>query len=454
MKENQRSIWNECDDTRHTSLCIPTRRKNIYSIKKMDSLQNRGNTQQMNHAILQKNINISKYHSDIDDDWTESSDNTNYRLYDPKIQKIMIFNKFQSASYQPADFLQLISSDVSKNLISTKNYEVIMALAKKFPGKLTSFFGFESRLTTDNSTSDFLFAISSNGGEKEQLMEFFQNKENSFLNKNIWTQIYNFTVEWLNPQSIVSRNVLGIWLEFDTSENNFSNMIPSVYMHTTNINSKSEFRWLTTKALPLLLGNNLNEKITKKLMECFCKLPKNSAVFQVGAMLSRGVDGVRIVIKRIDVDEILPYLQSIGWNDDSNKLGDLLEELKKYVNRFVLHLHVTENVHLKIGLECSFYQDEPDQEKKWNNLFKFLQSKGLCIAEKYDALMDFPGVMLKDSESVFNFDEYSPISVLQKNPSQSALYRFISHVKINYTPNQPVDAKAYCGVRLLGSDST
>jgi len=68
------------------------------------------------------------------------------------------------------DYLHSVESHIPKELVSSKNFTEIRDLADHFTGGITSFFGFESRLSDSKARSDYLFAVSSMKGEREANM--------------------------------------------------------------------------------------------------------------------------------------------------------------------------------------------------------------------------------------------------------------------------------------------
>jgi len=154
----------------------------------------------------------------------------------------------------------------------------------------------------------------------------------------------------------------------------------------------------------------------------------------------------------MEPNQIIPYLNSIGWSDDTNGLSTLLDELEKYVTRIVLHISVGEKIDNKIGIECSFYPDLYNQETRWSDFLAFLTEKGLCLSEKKSALLGFPGVEQEDMNNDFDLKTYMTAVKIPDNNFSSALVRYISHVKLSYEPNYPLEAKVYSGVRLFGSE--
>jgi hypothetical protein len=82
-------------------------------------------------------------------------------------------------------------------------------------------------------------------------------------------------------------------------------------------------------------------------------------------------------------------------------------------------------------------------------------TKGICLPEKRDALLQYPGVEHPDDFSGGVMKPFVSISQHLDNIfSGSPLVRYISHVKIVYLPGRPLEAKAYPAVRLFEPSST
>ena len=375
----------------------------------------------------------------------------------PNNNKFGTSKMFKSISeFHPYDYLNLIEPHMPKELLSKKNYSEIKNVANYFKHNLTSFFGFETKLNSADARSDYLFAISSKKGERESLVNIIKNNHlpESFRNQPEWQQVGNFAESWANPKSVLYNNVLGMWFEFDTSGSPSEIPLPGVFIHTIPIkyNSKSsEYRWFIETAIPMLIGRHLSTKIERKIQDCIQKMPPNASLYQVGTMLPRETDNIRLVLKRMHPNQILPYLKAVGWSDDNEELSSLLKELEKQVNRIVLHISVGEQVDSKIGIECSFYPGFNDKEKGWSAFLEYLIEKGLCLSEKQSALLNFPGLQQENINNDFDLKSYMPSVMITDENFSSALVRFISHVKIVYKPNHPLDAKAYYGVRHFGS---
>jgi len=377
----------------------------------------------------------------------------------PKQREFIELTKnYSSRNLEPTDYLHLIESHLPKELISPQNFIEIKALASNFSGNLTSFQIFESRLNSYKTKADYCFAISYKNEERETLLNLIKNNSlpKHLLEQSEWKQVGNFVKSWADQKSILYDNVLGIWFEFDTASSISDTPIPSIFIQPNSSyaisgDAASQHIWITKSALPLLLGRPLSKRVEKKVIECIKKLPLESSVFQVGTMLSRKDDEIRLVIKRIRIDQILPYLNSIGWIDDEKQgLTSLLEEIKNKATRIVLHISVGEKVNQKVGIECSFSPDRYHREQGWKNLLDYLREKDLCNQEKYSAILQFPGIEPQYQDEYFNSQKCIPSVMISEKTYSHALIRYISHIKLVYEHNKKIEAKAYSAVRLVG----
>ena len=430
--------------------CASMCEKGIYYFNQLNA-KNGVNKNLTEKFITLKNLDkpITGEELNLEDDL--STINKNFEetvLFKPAIDEI----------FHPSDYLASVAPHVSEELISSQNFADIKNLAQQLTGNLTSFFGFESRLTSKNAKSDYLIAVSSQKGEREALLNIIKNKElpDAFLNRKEWKNIGNLIEKWADPTSILYNSVLGLWLEFDIHERNSEIPVPSIFLQTIPLRIDSaedieKCRWVTEIALPKLIGQKVSEKLENKFFDALKKLPKKASVFHVASMLSRNSEGLRLVIKRINPDDIVPYLESLGWKDEDDGLKNLIDELKKYSNCIRLHLSLSDNVDSKVGLECFNSPDQYHKVKGWEEFFNHLVEKGACLPSLKSALLNFPGVTLEDQSSEFSFESYQPSVKLPDNDFSKAIVRYISHIKINYKPGKPIVAKAYTGVRLFGS---
>lgn len=358
-----------------------------------------------------------------------------------------------------AQYLSSIECSIPHRLISAQNYCEMKKLASNFPEAISSFFGFESRLSSSEAQADYLFAVSSLRNEREKLAALIKKKTfpEEYLATPEWQNVGKFVLEWASPESVLYQKILGMWFEFDMVDNPSVIPIPCIFLHTIPLRRTSEehIKWLTQLALPLISGKKLPETIEQNVRHAIKLLPKEAVIMDAGVMLSRPALGVRFIIAKIRPNHIIPYLKKIGWPEKNNHLSNLLRELKRHVTRIVLHITLTEQgIDQKIGIECSFTSDRYHLETRWVSFFDYLVNRGFCVPEKKDALLQFMGIEQEDVKRNFDTSIYKPTVKIQDDDFSSALVRYISHVKLVYGPDQKISAKAYPGVRLFGASYT
>jgi len=342
------------------------------------------------------------------------------------------------------------------NLVSEDNFKEILNIARLFPGNLTSFLGFECRLGDSNARTDWAFAISGLNGDRFVLENLLKNGflPDRLLEKSEWYQIKEFAKAWADSESILYDKVQCFWLEFDMPKNGPDVPIPCVFFGPTklpkglSVNDYKNYEWLTKIALPILRGQPLTKGIETNLKKCIEQIPKNSTLFQIGTLLSRSDNGVRIYINRLQPKKIIPYLNSIGWFDETGEFSKLINEIKDKADRFVVSFDVNDDgIGSKVGIELSFSSKKFQKETRWNKLLDYLVKKDLCLTKKRDALANYQGSEAGNTDKIIE-----PLKAASGNLKKiftSAIVRYISHIKIVYDSGEILEAKAYPAVRLF-----
>jgi len=358
-------------------------------------------------------------------------------------------------------YLSSVESNIPDVLISAQNFTEMKKLASHLTGGITSFFGFESHLNSSDARADFLFAVSSKRGEREALAQVFTNGSlpKEFRSMKEWQNVGKLAAAWADPSSVLYDKVIGLWFEFDTAVSSETS-VPSIFIQIPSIRIDApediqKCSWLTQIALPLLTGQPLSEKMEHRFIHALQQLPKGASVLHVASMLSRAANGLRLIIYKINPKDIVPYLKSLGWSDNKNEFTTLIKEIERVASRIVLHINITENgIDQKIGLECAYHPDQYNLETRWEVFFDYLIEKNACLPEKKALLLDFLGVEQDDATQEFDLTSYQTAVRIQQNDFSAALVRYISHIKICYKPNHPIEAKVYPGVRLFGQTKT
>ncbi len=345
---------------------------------------------------------------------------------------------------------------VPKELLSKENFDKIQLVSKLFPGNLTTFLGFETRLGEQKNIADFAFAISGVGKDRKILLKMLEEEQHkqNLLKHSEWNQIKSFVDAWADPNSELNDKVQCFWLEFDMPNDELKETpIPSVFFGPSK--NSDNYEWLTNTAIPLLKGKKVPVEITNLIHDCINKIPVNSKLFQIGTMLSRKSNAIRLHINKINPEQIIPYLKEIGYNYDTKELKNLINDLENLADRFVISFDITEEgIRDKIGIELSFTDDKFQNEGRWEHLMDYLVKKNACIPQKRNALLTYQGSETEDNFSgalmkpIYSATDYSD------DLSKSNVVRYINHIKLVYRPGEKLIAKAYPAVRLFEKKTT
>jgi hypothetical protein len=359
------------------------------------------------------------------------------------------------------EYLRPVAASVPPELISPSAFSDINSVARVLPATLAyNTLGFECRLGEKAPRADFsVLATASCGRNSLAGLHPTSTLLARLMTDPIWRRVDEFAVCWADPSSPLYHAVDNVWLEFDVDGVAPAIPIPSVFFglqpsgqegargvaYESNLDG-----YITTieTVIQLLSGYELAPRKLETLSDCFRELSSVEHVFQVGLMLSRGAEAVRLCIKNLrSVEGIVEYLAGVGWPcSEANVLG-VLEPIACLVDRVCLDIDVGESVHHKIGLECYFDGNrQPKTEPRWGVFLDSLVRDGLCMADKRDALLAYPGYVDENAEGIPWPRALRRASHLLGGRSLSTFIRSLHHVKVVYQPGEGLEAKAYLAV--------
>jgi hypothetical protein len=349
-------------------------------------------------------------------------------------------------------YLELIKPYIPSQLISSDNWSNISEIARILPSAITSFFGFECRLGVEEAHADFLIcADAAEAGRKILAGNNYSIELPDFLMAHpVWSNIHNLGTAWDTDTSPLYDKVRDVWLEFDIEGPPANIPIPSCFfgpepIYSTKSVNPQPHQWVTQTALKLLLNRCLPSQIESQLFNCFDLLPREAYVFQIGVMLARKSDLVRICIRNISSEQIIEYLTQLNWPGSISDLKTILAQLSSLVERIDLDLDVGEVILPKIGLEC-YLSRQPKLEPRWQLLLDYLVETGLCIPGKRDALDAYPGYIREKTNRELWPTHLLKLSNFLGPQYERVFFRGLNHIKIVYQPDKPVEAKAYLSV--------
>lgn len=355
------------------------------------------------------------------------------------------------------DYLKVLRPKISEQLISTKNWSNINSVARFLPSGITSFFGFECRLGIKEARADFLICADTNGAGRQILANndnYLIKLPELLLSDPIWNNIHKFSKDWNRETSPLYERVNNVWLEFDVDRAVTDIPLPSCFfgpepIHSTSSSSNLSHpqRWITQNALKLLIDRDISPQVESQLFKCIDLLPSEAFVFQIGVMLSRKSDLIRICLRNITPQEILEYLRKIDWKGSFEQLELLLNQISDLTQRIDLDIDVGENVKSKIGLEC-YLNRQPKFEPRWKNFLDYLVEKQLCLSEKRDSLLAYPGyIRQKDYRDLWP-GNLLKLSQILGTEYERIFFTGLHHIKITYQESKILEAKGYLYARL------
>jgi hypothetical protein len=358
------------------------------------------------------------------------------------------------------EYLRPVAATVPPQLISPSAFSDIDGVARVLPATLAyNTFGFECRLAEMAPRADFsVLAGASCGRESLAGLHPTSTLPARLMTDPIWRRVADFAVQWADPSSPLYRAVDNVWLEFDVDGAPPVIPIPSVFLAPRPSGQEGAKGvayepdldgYITTieTVIQLLSGNELAPRKLETLSDCFRALSSVEHVFQVGLMLSRGAEAVRLCINLRSVEGIVEYLAGVGWPCSEADVLGVLEPIASLVDYVCLDIDVGETVHHKIGLECYFDGiKQPRTEPRWGVFLDSLVRDGLCTADKRDALLSYPGYVDENAEGIPWPAALRRASHLLGGRSLSTFIRSLHHVKIVYQPGERLEAKAYLAV--------
>ncbi|HYW22397.1 MAG TPA: hypothetical protein VE956_24430 [Nodularia sp. (in: cyanobacteria)] len=354
--------------------------------------------------------------------------------------------------------------------------------------------GFECRLSANATQVDLQQCIVRNEQELDLLQEFIKvaisTCEEMAYPK--WLRLRDFLAEWRSSLESIPE----IWLEFDVDKNyvtppptpprkrggeirqgfgdqNYGTLPPNAHSKRggeikqgfvsiqpdlissfvlplpaiffglpQEVSPAVETYGIAAQSLNLLLGNLGCSGWEDNLYGCFAACPDGAFVSHIGVMLSRNSPALRVNVKRLQPNLLIPYLQQIAWPGETVKVAELMAELFALVDRITVCLDVGNQIYPQIGLECILL-NQPDSESRWAIFLDNLVARGLCEPEKREVLLNWPGQINPINCPAPWPDDLIAASVLLPRERFTVFERRLSHIKIVSQPQSPLVAKAY-----------
>jgi hypothetical protein len=324
----------------------------------------------------------------------------------------------------------------------------IHAVGQALPSALSEFFGFECRLGDERPAADFLVCVKAEEGGRAVLAGAAAVElPPILLSDTVWSRLRRFAERWAEADSLFDRHVRNLWLEFDLETPPAGAPIPSVFFGTESLRAGASGvpEWLG-ETLTTLRGGAPSPKLVTSIERALAALPEGAWVFQVGSMLARPVDMVRLCIRGLSASGTLQYLSALGWPGLPAEAEALVGEAFARSDSVDLDIDLLPEMGPKIGLECSFADAVPARHRL-PPFVDWLVEQGVCRAAKGRGLLSWTrGFHERQQPEAWPADlrqesrERGPVAV-------SMFLRWPYHIKLVHNPGHALEAKAYLAVK-------
>ena len=331
------------------------------------------------------------------------------------------------------DYLKVITPYVNPELVTPQALAQIQALTQRLPISSTALL--ECRLNGTEPDVDFHASFT----------HFPPELSDRFLPNPAWQTCQTFSQEWMDSTSALHQSIDNLTLEFDlpeqpTDEQPIEAISPSAFIMFKS-ETTIDLQELIEHALDLL-QYPLNSQRIAKLKHLLSSLPEGAKLANVGVWLARPNQALRLTVKEILFEQLLTYLEQIGWEDPTHALAPYASTLTPFVDTLALAIDIDRTVHPRIGLECFVTKQFHDQSR-WQQFIDHLVQTGLCSSPKRNALLAWTGFTQRSDCPELWPANLNYGDILIGANALSVFWRRINHIKIVYQPGQPLLAKAY-----------
>lgn len=296
-----------------------------------------------------------------------------------------------------ARHLAPLTKSVPPALVSPESFTQMLVVAETLPGEFArSTMGIECRLGDGKQDADLLIQATGDSGRKALAVLPDEGAYNHF----IWRRVRSLARASIDPQHVLYGGIDKVWLEFDAAALSSAlpaSPLPSVFFGFSDCVAPARGRHLrsavdrhleiTLAALQLLLERPLSTELVADLSTYFHIRSSDLQVFQVGLMLARQKDAIRLCLRSRSPECLLPYVEAVGRTEDRNQIAAWVDRLSGRIAYLCLNLDVGPDASAKIGIECHLREaGAPGGPANWQPLLDELALEGCITGEKRAAL--------------------------------------------------------------------
>ena len=253
----------------------------------------------------------------------------------------------------------------------------------------------------------------------------------AFATEPRWRQIATFFDRWY-AGGICAEAIDGLCLEVDVAGTPPPVPVPSLFFGVT---LETADETINTIGKGMQIFEQKISQTQRQLLQALLQNvgPACKGLF-VGLMLSRPASPLRLCTCGADLPAVLTAIKKIGINT-----LDGHPDWQEFLQRGLYCSHVDIDIGYdcgdKVGIEVKFLSAMTvHQQRKtthWPDFMEWLVDKGWCERQKSQAVLDWTGGR-RYCPDLYDFTGSAPV-----------ILRSINHVKLDFLPNHPPQAKVY-----------
>ena len=316
-------------------------------------------------------------------------------------------------------YFRVVCPATLKSLLPEVKSQNLYSLMESIPLGISSLWGFEIPLYKEDLLSDFLICIHNPHifGSSLDGVEAWRR----IVDEPYYTRLRQLTQFWAEPDSRIGKVISNFWFEYDYAGMGAGILTPNFFFGPGSHCHSFETLWATRYMFDILHPQGLSNGVFRSLVQCMSMLSGGGKITQIGQMVARKENRLRIFIQQIPADGILPFLRRMEYRHVAHP--DLVEQVKwcyQLSDSVDLDLDLADTLGESIGLEC-YFNSLQKASLFLDNLFE----RGLCAANKYQNLHHHLHAIPTHADSLFEHG--------------------FSHFKLGFHPEKGLVAKAYLG---------
>lgn len=350
-----------------------------------------------------------------------------------KIKKELPLLFFESSAMGTCDeYVRLLKTDVSNDLIPDTVWSCILLLLKRLPGELVLHsFVLEASLGRSGGPVDFSVHLNKRMRGPDILLSVA--KKMSADGDEAWKACHRIAKIWQDKNSALGKYVDDIWLEFDL----FSDhpVSPSIFFKTMNA-GPGKIQGIFDEAGACITGSIFTDQREKNVGQCMNAVARGGRITWFGIMLPRPESIFRLCLYW-PAPQSIPLLKDLAYPFLDDRISALEDQLNRMFKAVCLNVDISESIGNRIGFECFFPPPAYDRDSaaRWEEALTEFNARGWCTPEKLSAILKYPGHARLSKDPKAWPGALSEFYHKTRGKMESCFVRQLNHLKIGYTPS-------------------